>query len=152
MRDLMEMIKIFLDANIYDKLCDDLDARTRVANGVASGRIQIVATPVLAGEMIDSPFGGFPNYFAVSIVPETVAVLGHARVGMARLGTGEVYTAHRGASGKIQDAIMADSAEKVADMFVSEDARCRNRLANISDRCQARTYQQFREWLFSQPW
>ncbi len=99
------MTRIFLDVNIYDKLRDDAEARSHLADGVEGGGVAVVTTPVVANEMKHSPFSGFPPFFPVRIEPEAVVVLGHARLGMARLGSGKVFKAHRGGSKKTKDAI-----------------------------------------------
>ena len=146
------MTKVLLDGNIYDRLRDDTEARNRLALGVEAGQVRVIATPVVAGELAESPFGGIPTFFPVSVEPEAVAVCGYARFGMARMGSGETYSAHRGQSKKIKDAILADSADKLADMFVSDDGRCRGRLARLSSRCRSINYSEFRAWVLSQPW
>jgi hypothetical protein len=88
-----------------------------------------------------------PEFFPVQLEPEAVFVLGHAALGMARLGSGEVFEAHRGESNKTRDAIIAESADKLADVFVSEDGRCRKRLARIATRCRPMNFNEFRLWL-----
>lgn len=66
---------------------------------------------------------------------------------MTGLGEGVVYDEHRGESKNIPDAIIADSANALADILVSEHRRCRERLKKISARCTSLDYEQFREWL-----
>jgi hypothetical protein len=50
----------------------------------------VIARPVLISELEASPFRGLPNWFPIETQPESVFVLGHARLGMARLGDGEI--------------------------------------------------------------
>lgn len=146
------MSRVLLDSNIYDKLEHDEEARKKLAAAVDHCQIKVIATPVVADEMRQSPFCGFPDFFPISIEAEAVAVIGHACLGMARLGPGDVYTAHRGSSNNTKDAIIADSADKLADLFVSEDSRCRKRLSQVSTCCQAMSYDYFRAWLLAQTW
>ena len=143
------MTTLLLDGNIYNKLRDDLEARTALADRVQAGEVRVFATPIVIDELNESPFRGIPNCFHVDLEPESVVVLGYARFGMARLGNGEVFAAHRGASKKTKDAIMADSADSLADLFVSEDSRCRKRLSQTSTKCRALSWFEFRQWLFS---
>lgn len=145
------MKRILLDGNIYDKLAADQQCRKLLAAHIAAGRVDVVATLVVVDELQESPFGGLPDWFPVTTEPESAFVLGHARLGMARLGSGDVFTAHRGDSGQTKDAIMADSAHALGDVFVSEDRRCRTRLASISTICDALNYEQFRAWLGNLP-
>ena len=142
---------VLLDGNIYDRLDVDAEARGLLSRRIASGHVRVIATPVVVDELGNSPFGGLPGWFPIEIEAESVAVLGHWGLGMARLGGGSTYTAHRGESNKIPDAIIADSAESLAGILVSEDRRCRKRLADISRRCSAMNYEQFRAWLSALP-
>ena len=78
-------------------------------------------------------------------------MIGHARIGMVRLGRGEVFKRHRGKSKKIPDAIVADSADSLADIAVSNDRRFIKRLNEHSGRCSGMPYSAFRTWLLSHP-
>jgi hypothetical protein len=109
-------------------------------------------TPVIADELAASPFGGMPTFFPVEIESDSVAVAGLARVRTSRLGSGEVYSAHRGQSTKVRDAILADSADKLADVFVSDDNRCRQRFSQLSSRCSAVDYSEFQTWVRQRRW
>ena len=126
------MTTILLDSHIYDCLEEDVDARQQLTSLVTSGMVTVVVTPKVVDELKDSPFGGVPEWFPVTIEPEAVFVLGHARLGMARLSQGDVYKEHRGESNNIKDAIIAHSADALADVAVSNDKRFRHRLGNIA--------------------
>jgi hypothetical protein len=58
-----------------------------------------------------------------------VFILDHSRLDYARLGEGEIFSAHRGTSQQIKDAVIVDAADTDADVFVSEDRRARERYA-----------------------
>lgn len=145
------MVTLHLDGNVYNRLAADEPVRERLALLITTGRARVIATPIVADELSKSPFGGFPNWFAVQVEPEAVAVLGYARYGMARLGGGETYLAHRGSSrsdsNNTRDAIIAQSAESLADLFVSEDRRSRRRLVEMGRQCRALAYEEFAEWV-----
>lgn len=141
------MKTLYLDGNIYDKLRDDDTARSALAAKIQSGEFRVIATPIVIGELTDSPFRGIPDWFPVEVEAESAVVLGHARLGMARLGDGEVLIAHRGESKKTKDAIIADSADAYADVLVSEDGRCRNRLSQLSTKCRGLSWVEFRQRL-----
>lgn len=138
---------LLFDGNIYNRLDADGKTRERLAWHIAQGGIRVIATPVVVDELSNSPFGGLPDWFPIEVEVESVIVWGHWRWGMARWGKGAVYTQHRGDSKKIPDAIIADSADSLADILVSDDRRCRNRLADISTRCRALDYSEFQGWL-----
>ena len=143
------MKAILFDSNIYDALEHDMEAKSAINTLSSNGTIRVIATPRVQDELSASPFGGIPNWFPVAIETESVAVLGFWRLGMARLGEGEVYREHRGDSNQASDAVIADSANDLADFFVSEDKRARTRLNAISDSCIAMSYCEFRTWLQS---
>lgn len=141
------MNTVLLDCHIYDKLSIDRETCCAVRSLVDRGVIRIIATPMVLDELLKSPFGGIPDWFPVVVEPESVTVLDYGHRGMTALGDGEVYTAHRGASKKIPDAIIADSANSLADLLVSEDRRCRERLKSITTRCKGLDYGEFCEWV-----
>lgn len=141
------MTTILLDANVYDKLQADAESRATLRGLVDRGSAKVIATPMVLDELRSSPFGGIPEWFPVTVEAESVTVLGYAPLGMTKLSKGAIYGEHRGESSKIPDAIIADSADALADILVSEDRRCRERLKKISTRCAGFDYQQFREWL-----
>lgn len=141
------MKTVLFDCNIYDKLAMDEKHRDRVAEFIVRGALMLIATPILVDELAASPFGGLPDWFPITVEPENVAVIGFARIGMARLGDGEVYSKHRGSSNNIKDGVLADSADALADILVSEDGRCRKRLAEISSTCECMSYADFCGWL-----
>lgn len=141
------MNTVLLDCHIYDKLEIDRETCGAVRDLVDRGVIRIIATPMVVAEMQQSPIRGLPHWFPVAVEPESVTVVGYAVVGMTRVGDGKVFTAHRGDSQKTPDAIIADSAGSLANILVSEDRRCRERLKTISTRCKALDYREFSEWI-----
>ena len=140
-------LNVLLDTNIYDKLDCDFETRECVAAAVAAGRLRIIATSKIEVELQDSPLGSLPDWFPIELRPDNVAVLDHWRLGMAALGDGEVFAAHKGTSKKIPDAIIADSADAYAHIFVSEDHRARKRLDESSNECRTLDYSEFCDWL-----
>ena len=140
-------MNILFDGNIYDRLEADESTRKRLASLVSQGQVRVIATPKIVDELDKSPFGGVPNWFPVDTEPEAVFVIDHARIGMARLGPGNVYESHRGTSNKVADAVIADSADDLADIAVSDDGRFVRRLNRASAGCRAMNYDGFLAWL-----
>ena len=139
---------VLLDCNIYDKLAGDETTRDLLRNRIESGSIRVIATPVVLDELAMSPFHGLPAWFRVDVVNEGVPVYGEAKYGQAEFSDGAMYEAHRGeSSGNVRDAILAESAHKKADILVSDDSRCRNRLSMLSRKCVGMTYEEFARWL-----
>lgn len=138
---------VLLDGNIYDELSRDVRTRALLVEAIAVGSIRVIAVPTVVEELARSPFGRVPNWFAVEMETDSVFVVGHSRIGTARLGGGDVYTAHRGNSNNVPDAVIADSANDLADLVVTNDHRFRSRFSKISPKCQVMNYDQFRNWL-----
>ena len=141
------MKAILFDCNIYDRLASDGKTRIRLASLVSQGQVRVIATPKVLYELDKSPFRGVPNWFPVDAETEAVFVLDHGQLGMARLGPGDVYESHRGSSNKVADAIIADSADDLADIAVSEDRRFVRRLNRTNASCRAMDYGEFLAWL-----
>src|SRR6266478_5095937 len=141
------MKTVLLDGMIYDALEPDIPTRTRIRGLIRSEVLRVIATPKVRDELEESPFRCIPAWFPVCLEPEAVFILGHGHLDQAALGEGDVFEQHRGKSEKVSDAIVADSADSLADILVSEDKRCRDRLKRISKRCIGMTYQEFIAWL-----
>ena len=141
------MQTVMLDGNIFDKVAHDIATQTAIRNACESGWIRVIVSPVVMQELQQSPFGGVPVFFPVEVVVESVAVAGLAVAGLATPGEGDIFSAHLGTSRKGGDAVIADTASTYADVFVSEDSRCRNRLAVIQTACKCLTYEEFCEWI-----
>jgi hypothetical protein len=139
------MIKAVLDANIWDKLAQDDEARGRARLLCDAGDLEIVVPDTLLQQLEESPFGGVPDWFPTSVIADSVFVLDHSRLDSARLGDGEMFTAHRGSSKQIADAAIVDAADTDADVFVSEDRRARERYAKLRDRGRSVDYARFRQ-------
>lgn len=138
------MSKAVLDTNIWDKLAGDDQARGRIRTLCEAGQLEIVVPDTLLQQLEASPFSGVPEWFPTTVIADSVFVLDHSRLDFARLGDGDMFTAHRGASKQISDAIIVDAADNDADVFVSEDRRARERYAKLRDRGRALDYARFR--------
>lgn len=124
--------KIVLDSNTWDRLAVDEEARTRVRDMCLAGELQIVVPHRLARELADAPqFGGVPTWFESTFIPDSVAVVGEMMIGFARIGDGEIYTAHRGTKKAMADSIIVDGAATDADLYVSEDRRSREQYERL---------------------
>jgi hypothetical protein len=138
------MIRAVLDANIWDKLAADDQARERIRSLCDATELEIVVPDTLLRQLEQSPFGGVPDWFPTDVIVDSVFVLDHSRLDSARLGEGDVFTAHRGKSRQISDAVIVDAADSDADLFVSEDRRARERYSKLSDPSRALNYFRFR--------
>ena len=141
------MKTVMFDGNIFDKLRDDESMRSVVSGACKRGSIRVVISPTVMLELKSSPFRGVPDYFPVEVVAESVAVPGLAIPGLAFPGKGEVFAQHLGESRQGRDAAIADSADAYADVFVSEDWRCRKRLAGASKSCECFDFTGFAKWI-----
>jgi len=136
------MKAVVLDSNIYDELEIDIETRELLSELVARGNLRVISTPRIRRELQDSPLQGIPDWFPVVHELESVSILPF-RLGETRLGRGEVFKAHLGESAKRADAEITDSANSYADVFVTDDRRCRKRAQDCAPLCQTLTYQDF---------
>lgn len=137
------MRKVVLDSNIWDKLHADEQAMSRVKGMVASLELQVIVPASLARQLEASPFG-MPNWFPTVLVPDSVMIVGFTPLGTGRLGHGGLYTAHRGDSNQVADAVIVDAANTDADLFVSDDRRARTRYAKLIAPDRSLNFAQFR--------
>lgn len=138
---------VMLDGNIFDLLAKDSLTRDLIRDLVGQKYIRIIISPVVMQELRSSPFRGIPDFFPVDIIVESVAVVGLAIVDLAICGDGTIFSPHLGTSSKGSDAVIADSASSYANIFVSEDKRCRTRLAQLQESCNCLSYSDFKLWI-----
>ncbi len=136
--------KLVLDANIWDKLAEDDQARDRIRSLCDAGDLEVVVPDTLLQQLAASPFSGVPEWFPTNVIADSMFVLAHSKLDFARLGNGEMFTAHRGSSQQITDAVIVDAADTDADVFVSEDRRARQRYARLRDHSRSLEYARFR--------
>ncbi len=60
------------------------------------------------------------------------------------IGAGQTFDAHLGSSRKINDALIADAADWMAQWLVSQDVRFRSRFSKVAMQCEALSYDEFR--------
>jgi|AntAceMinimDraft_16_1070373.scaffolds.fasta_scaffold04984_2 hypothetical protein len=140
------MDTVVLDSNIYDRLELDVETRELLSKFVTQGMLQVISTPRIRRELEESPLQGIPDWFPVVQELESVSILPF-RLGETRLGKGEVFRAHLGESAKRADAEITDSANAYADVFVTDDRRCRKRAQECAPLCKTLTYPDFKAWL-----
>lgn len=141
------MEKIIFDSNIFDLLVEDSDAVCKLNDIIKLGIAEILIPSTICDELKKSPFKGVPALFPYIKITDAVFILGQSRLGEARLGDGRVYQQHKGDSQQLKDAIIADTANLEATMFVSQDNRNRSRLRNLSKSCKSLTFDEFLDWL-----
>jgi hypothetical protein len=141
------MTTILFDTNAYDALALQPEARERVRALCERGVITVVATSTIVDELADSPMQGLPAWFPVTEELDGIAVIGHSRIGHARIGVNDIYEPHLGESNQVADAVIAESAERYADILVSDDVRCRSRFAKLTQKCEVLTTAEFVKWL-----
>lgn len=141
------MDKVIFDTNIYDKLICDRETCSAISELITGGILSVEVPLTVEDELLESSHKGVPNLFPVERTSDAVFIVGYSKLGSARLGGGEIYTAHRGQSQKVKDAVIADTANSDCNVFVSEDNRCRNRLRELTDKCSCFSYDEFKQWL-----
>ena len=140
-------IRILLDTNIFDKLSEDADSTSLLNLLSDENSIEIIIPYAVIAELIESPFGGIPNWLNVKEELDSVSVLPF-KIGTSRLGDGEAYSAHLGKSKKFDDAKVVDAVSSYSvDIFVSEDRRCLHRAKEAVSECSCFSYSELIEHL-----
>jgi hypothetical protein len=107
----------------------------------------VIAIPKIRDELERGPFRAIPDWFPVHLQNESLFILDHAHLDSADLDGAAIYQDHLGTSDQVPDAIIADSADALADILVTEDGRCLKRLNDFSKKCLGLKYDQFTAWL-----
>ena len=141
------MKKIVLDTNIFNHIESDDVIKTLINSLINSNKIEIIVPANVVRELNEGPFQGVPDWFEVKQITDSVFILDHTPLGEGRLGSGEVFSEHKGESKNISDAVIVDTAATDADIFVSNDKRARNRLKNIKSSFQVYDLEEFRTYL-----
>jgi len=137
---------VVLDSNIYDLLAVDAPMVELIRDQVSGARLQIIVPRTIAEELWLSPFKGIPPFFPTVFRGNTVGRIGLMTC-IDSIGAGKTFDAHIGSSRKVNDALIADAADWMAQWLVSQDARLRSRLAKVAMRCEALSYDEFRDRL-----
>lgn len=109
----------------------------------------VMVPSTICRELKVSPFKGVPNWFPTEIIGDSVFLCDYSLTDIDRVGEGDIYNAHKGNSEQFRDAIIADVSNTDADIFVSEDYRCRQRLKKVSELCTSMSFSEFENWLNS---
>jgi hypothetical protein len=139
--------KVIFDTNIYDKLIGDEQTCEAISKLIKHDLLRVEVPRTIEDELIESPHKCVPKLFPVERTSDSVFIVGHSKIGFARVGNGTIYGDHRGQSQKFKDAVIADTVASDCNIFVSEDNRCRNRLRKSTDKCLCFSYAEFKEWL-----
>ena len=150
-------MKILLDGNIYNKLEHDSTLITQIDKLVKLGDLTIVGNQVVEKELLESPYGGIPDWFPVKKFNEPGAFIEHAIIAPDDVHPDDeryakimpdvsTYSEHLGSSSKRSDAIIADTALRSCEYVVSEDKRFLRRLAStpINTNCKGLSYVEFK--------
>ncbi len=88
-----------------------------------------------------SPFKGIPTFPTV-FRGNTVGRI-DLMTCIDSIGAGQTFDAHLGNSRKINDALIADAADWLAQWLVTGDGRLRSRMATVATRCRPLSYDEF---------
>ncbi len=138
-------MRVVLDSNAYDKLAVSSRVQSIIRDLIRVGTLTVIATRCLWEEIEGSPHKDLALSLPLTLVGESVMFVNGGVDD--RIGSGELYEAHLGASRQHNDALIADAAQFDADFLVSEDKRLRRRMAAYSNRCRPITFEEFEELL-----
>lgn len=139
-------MKAILDCCVYHKLEADQSAQALVRQLVEQRLLVILVTRTVWEELQPPPFQGVPSFFPVKYAGNTVGRCGITHCGDS-IGRGDVFDAHLGDSNKVNDALIVDAADLMADWIVSEDLRLRKRVPLFAHKCEALSFEEFKQKL-----
>lgn len=84
------MIKVLLDASIYNRLSDDSATLDLLKRACLSNLIAVLASRVVRMQLQERHFGGIPDFFPVKLAPDQVFIPGLAIPGLAIPGSGTI--------------------------------------------------------------
>jgi hypothetical protein len=122
------------DSCVIDRFVEDDDKGRGLMRAIDDGRLELVTTHVQGTENERTPD---PLKRArLAAVPRvevgaSVCVLGHWRLGVDRLGNGEVYKHIARSPKDVEDGMIADTAVAEGLPLVTEDARLRKRALEV---------------------
>ena len=156
-------MRILLDGNIYNKIEPDSSLIKKLNGLIKLEKVTIICNRVVERELIESPYGGIPNWFPVKTINEPGAFIGYAIIAPNNVDPNDeryskimpdvsTYSEHRGISNNSSDAIIADTVLRTCDYVVSEDNRLRRRLSltPFKTSCKGITYAEFKSILDNQ--
>lgn len=138
-------MKVVFDSNVWNILNLDDAARLAVKQRVEGGTMVVLVPDTIYRELQRSPWQGVPAWFSTIKASDSVTVIGESRVGHTRIGDGNVFSTHRGASRQTRDAMIADYVAKDADLLVTEDRRARSRFIKLVDASRVSDFSHFRQ-------
>ena len=139
-------MKIIFDGNIFDKIVNDLDLQELITLLAKDKILTVIVTRTIAEELMRSPFNGVPEFIPTEYMGNTVGRCGIMAAGDS-IGSGNIFDAHKGNSNKINDALIADAADRDADYLISDDKRLRKRLFEVSKLCKPLSFGEFLKML-----
>lgn len=135
-------IPVILDSNIYDLLAVDAPTAELIRRKVDGATLEVIVTRTIAEELWLSPFKGVPPFFRTLFRGNTVG-RADLMTCIDSIGPGHTFDAHLGKSRKINDALIADAADWLAQWLMSADDRLRSQMAKVATRCRPLSYDQF---------
>ena len=128
------MVRAMLDTMIFDLIAADETLGTQLATAIATGQLQLLTTHIQEDQLAAIPDAATRD--RIDSIPRRRvatrgAVIGVSRVGQARIGTkgGNRVIEAIGLRkrGHVEDALIAVTAAREADVLVTEDQRLTRR-------------------------
>lgn len=146
-------LQVLLDTNAYDLIEGAPGVLKMVKSAIENGTIEVLMPRTVAMELHQRP-QGYPQSIPVTHIGHHVARAGLMCAGDS-LGAGKAFDTHlgEGSAKHIPDALIADTAAIVANWFVSNDKRSRNRLLRVYEeneifnKCRGMDFREFADEL-----
>jgi predicted nucleic acid-binding protein len=118
-------ILLMLDSNAFDHVIADRARILALRSAADAGRVEVVVTHIQEDELADAPLDKRDLYAQVPRrqVNTSAFIVGLSRLGMAELGSRQIYDAVRTPQKHFEDGLIADTAKHLGAILVTGDDR-----------------------------
>ena len=144
-----DQTQIALDTNVYNRVGATWGLTRRIRRLTNAGTLTILTTHVQEDQLAGAPWWKRVRIARIPRVdvPTSDFVIGHSRLGRARLGTGEPFEQIRGTTTHTEDGLIGATAFAEDAVLVTEDRRLQSRASEAG--VEVWTFTQFAEWVRS---
>jgi len=148
-------MNIMFDTNIYDKIIDNLGMVDRLNQLTKEGKLVVLSTHIQDDELARIPDEKKRHAIAEisrKMVTTSGAVWGVSKWGKATWGPGgkgkiNIEAIRKGNAEDTEDALIGTTAERDADVLVTEDNRFAERMKRLNPSCEIWNFVKLKEYL-----
>lgn len=134
---------------VFDRVVATWSLARKIRRLTNAGALTILTTHVQEDQLAGAPWWKRVRTARIPRVgvPTSNFVIGHSRIGRARLGAGEPFEQIRGTTTHTKDGLIGATAFRESAILVTEDRRLQRRASEAG--VEVWTFTQFAEWVRS---